>query len=66
MAGTRFPNGFKDVDGNVITSNLTTAVQTSAAGDADHTKLAADIATLVAEVNKQKAIIEKLIAIGEN
>ncbi len=63
MSGSRFPNGFKDKNNAVITSDLSEATQTSAAEDADHTKIAADIATLVAEINKQKAIIEKLLGL---
>lgn len=58
---TRFPNGFKDSTGTKITSSLSTVTQTSAAGDADHTKIAADIAALVAAVNAQKTLIEKLL-----
>lgn len=61
MAGTRFPNGLKDSTGTKITSSLSTVTQTSAAGDADHTKLAADIATIVEALNAQKTLIEKIL-----
>jgi hypothetical protein len=60
--GTRYPNGFKDSTGTKITTDgLTDVVQTSAAADADHTKIAADIAALTAEVNKLNAMFRKLL-----
>jgi hypothetical protein len=63
MPGTRYPNGFKDKDNVPIASDLTVATKTSAAADADKVNLDADLVVLFAEVNKQKAIIEKLLGL---
>lgn len=59
--GTRFPNGFKDSNSDRIVSDCSTVTQTSAAADDDHTKIVADIAALVAEQNKVKALLDKLL-----
>jgi hypothetical protein len=53
--------GFKYSDGVKIVSDLSTVEQTSAAADADHAKIAADIAAIVAEQNKVKALLDKLL-----
>jgi hypothetical protein len=61
MDGTSFPHGLADKNNTLIVSDLSTVTQTSAAEDADHTKIVADITSLTAQVNKLKAIVEKIL-----